>query len=1018
MSRAPAGRFVAVVGPSGSGKSSVVRAGLLPALAHNALPMSADWFRVDMTPAAHPFEQLEAALLRVATDAPNVLIDLLLVPGGARRAVHQLLPDDHGQLLLVIDQFEELYTQVDESTATRFIDELVDLVTAAGTRVRVVITLRADFFDRPLSHRGLGELLRDGTEAITPMSIDELEAAIVGPAARVGVDVEPLVVSEMVGEIVDRPGALPLLQFTLTELFEGRAGRPLTLAAYRAGGGVSRTLARRADSLLTGLGPECAEAARHVLLRLVSLDDDGSGAGTRRRALVGEVEELDDRGQVRRVLDTFGRHRLLSFDRDPFTRGPTVEISHEALLTEWTTLRRWIDDARDDLRMHRHLVGEMNAWTAAHQSPDYLLRGDRLDMVASWARSTTMGLRPAERDYLAASVAARTEDERVREEELHRTTEAERRARRRTRQLVLAAVVVAAVVALATLAWVQRQDARRAEADLTANQAGQRLATLSRNTLATDPELALLLAEQAMLATADHGYALPEAIDATHWALQGLGVQYDVAPGTPTAVRSGPAGIGGVWVLPVAELMGLAERATERTLTTDECRRYVDPAGCPTPVSLAGTHYLDGTDAYAAALASDQAEVVVGFRGTPEFSGLQRNLEAVAAKYGFRVRLQDLSLLAPPLEATTRQLGAVDIVLGSPSEIAAASRSLLDVRPFIDEAQLVADYGSYLVSLSRVGSDGTWGSDGGPIHGVVVEADVKAAVWTKEPEYSDLGYSAPSDWSSFMATAEAMVADGRTPFCVGVESGTGSGWPATDWVEIVVLRTAGPAFYDAWVRHEVPFDDPVVVAAVRAVGQMVHGPGFLDVEPQEAAFRSWMDAAADFAGQPGTCLMTPFSGILPRFAPTEGDPPGLFPFPAFGSGFDDAVVGLVGLAVAVVDRPEVRLLLAAMASPDWGIGASADDWPPMPVNARFDLRNMANPAAAEVAAGIQAAVRSDNFRFDASDGMPPEIRSRFNDGMVRLLREGSPENLDELAADIAHDIEVAWLELDRAAGKG
>ena len=272
------GRFVAVVGPSGSGKSSVVRAGLLPALARGALPMSADWFRIEMTPAPHPVRAARSALARVATDPPNALLDLLLAPGGVRRAVHRVLPDDHDQLLLVIDQFEELFTQVDDDTATRFIDELVDVVTAPGTRVRVVITLRADFYDRPLRHRGLGELLRDGTEVITPMSIDELEAAITGPAARVGVEIEPLVVSEMVGEIVDRPGALPLLQYTLTELFEARAGRTITIAAYRAGGGVSRTLARRADSLLAALGPETTETARHVLLRLVSLDDDGSDA--------------------------------------------------------------------------------------------------------------------------------------------------------------------------------------------------------------------------------------------------------------------------------------------------------------------------------------------------------------------------------------------------------------------------------------------------------------------------------------------------------------------------------------------------------------------------------------------------------------------------------------------------------------------------------------------------------------------------------------------------------------------
>ena len=95
------------------------------------------------------------------------------------------------------------------------------------------------------------------------------------------------------------------------------------------------------------------------------------------------------------MLDTFGRHRLLSFDRDPVTRGPTVEISHEALLTEWATLRDWIEAARDDLRTHRHLAVEMNAWLAADESADYLLRGGRLDSIAAWSETTTMGLRPA-----------------------------------------------------------------------------------------------------------------------------------------------------------------------------------------------------------------------------------------------------------------------------------------------------------------------------------------------------------------------------------------------------------------------------------------------------------------------------------------------------------------------------------------------------------------------------------------------------------------------------------------------
>ena len=137
-----------------------------------------------------------------------------------------MLPNDGSQLLLVIDQFEELFTQVDADTANRFIDTLVSAVTDDQSRVRVVVTLRADFYDRPLQHRGLGELLRDGTEVITPMTPHELERAITGPAEQHGVTFEPALVAELVGDVVDRPGALPLLQYTLTELFDQSAGRP------------------------------------------------------------------------------------------------------------------------------------------------------------------------------------------------------------------------------------------------------------------------------------------------------------------------------------------------------------------------------------------------------------------------------------------------------------------------------------------------------------------------------------------------------------------------------------------------------------------------------------------------------------------------------------------------------------------------------------------------------------------------------------------------------------------------
>ncbi len=1003
------GRFVAVVGPSGSGKSSAVRAGLVPALAAGALPMSQDWFRVEMTPAPHPFEELETALSRVAIEAPPSMLDIVLAPGGVRRAVERVLPDGRDQLLLVIDQFEELFTQVDEETASRFIDELVGLVTAPHSRTRVVITLRADFYDRPLRHRGLGELLRDGTEVITPMSIEELEAAIIGPAAKVGVNVDSLVVAEMVGEIVDRPGALPLMQYTLTELFDARVGRTITIGAYRAGGGVSRTLAKRADSLLSSLGPEAAETVRHVFLRLVSLDDDSTSVPTRRRTLVAEVEELDQRGRVQRVLDTFGRHRLLSFDRDPVTRGPTVEISHEALLTEWAKLRDWIEAARDDLRTHRHLAVEMNAWLAAGKSGDYLLQGGRLDSIAAWSETTTMGLRPPEREFLDASAMAQAEQQKVRQVEQRRTTEAERRARRRSRQLWIAASTATLVAALAVFAWVQRQDARDAQAELASTQEAQRLASVSGSALSSDPELSLLLAMDAVRSTAKLGYAMPEAVDAVHWALQEMGVQYDVGPDTLTATRFGPAGVHGVWVLPVEDLMRLAQASTARTFSADECKRYFTDKGCPGEVSVAGVQYFGGMDAYTNAVTLDRDEVVVstGYAG----DDLRTDLDALGEQYGVRIVVRQI------FELDTQGLTG-DILMSDPARLPelAAAHLLVDLRPFIDEATMVDDYGAYLVSRSRLGENGAWPSATGAIHGVPVSQQSKSLIWTNEPEFTDLGYEAPTDWASFISLANEMVTDGQTPFCLGIESGTSDGWPATDWVETVVLRTAGPDFYDRWITHQVPFDDPLVVNAIRTVGEMVHTPGFLDTTAAQAAVRYFIYALNDFA-EKSECLMTPYPSAMPfTLGVTLENPVGVFAFPEFGLGHDDAVVGAASLAVAITDRPEVRTVMAALASPDFGAATAQNDWSEgLPANARFDATTMANPLMEGIVEELQAAIRSEEFRSDASDDMPPEIGSdAFFKGMVRLFREGSPENLDQLSRDIARQIEAAWVELEQS----
>ena len=520
------GRFIAVVGPSGSGKSSAVKAGLLPAIRQGALPLSGTWFTIEMTPAPHPFEQLEDALLGVAVDPPSSLLEQLAGEQGMERAIDRVLPDDGSQLLLLIDQFEELFTQVDTATANRFIESVVSAVTDQQSRVRVVVTLRADFYDRPLQHRGLGELLREGTELITPMSPVELERAITRPAESHGVTFEPALIAELLREVTDRPGALPLLQYTLTELFDGRSGSRIDFAAYEALGGMSSSLVKRAEGLLSSLGNGAADVARQVFLRLVTVSEGGED--TRRRVLQSELEELEvDRQTLRSVLDTFGRHRLLSFDRDPVSRSPTVEISHEALLTEWTRLRNWIDGARADVRMQRRLAEAMREWVAAGRADAYLLRGGLLDQMTGWATMTSVQLSGPERAFLAGSVAERDREAREMQDREHRAVTAERRQVRRGRQLLavgLVAVLVTGLAVFGTAQWRSAVDAKRDVEDLLAVVG---LVTASEDVRQNDPELALLLAMQAVRETADDGYATAAAVDAVHFGLQELGVSYE-----------------------------------------------------------------------------------------------------------------------------------------------------------------------------------------------------------------------------------------------------------------------------------------------------------------------------------------------------------------------------------------------------------------------------------------------------------------------------------------------------------
>jgi DNA-binding SARP family transcriptional activator len=556
-------RFVAVVGPSGSGKSSVVRAGLLPAIRRGALPHSESWFVATMLPGADPVDALETALLRVAVNPPATLREQLAEPGGLLRAVRRVLPDERAQILLVVDQFEELFTQSRHpDERDRFLAELAEAATHPDSPLRIVATLRADHYDVPLQHATVAELVTRGTVTVRPMTAGELERAISRPAASVGVHVEPTLVSELVAGITARPAALPLLQFSLTELFERRVADTMLLSTHRELGGLTGALAARAERVLDAGGADDEAEARRIFGRLVAFGEGSDD--TRRRAL---RSEFGDGERTAWLLDAFVTARLLSTDRDPATREPTVEVAHEALLREWPRLSGWLQEDRALRRSVGAIGVAATVWDEGGRQAADLYRGGRLEAALEVAAADPEWLRPLDHEFLEASSS---------QEEANR--EAERRRVRRLRRLVVgtaAALVVALVAGGVALTQQRRADreaqaaeARAEEADEQRQEAdAQRQAAVEQRQAAdaatTDAELNELIARSAAAAPTDSEEALLLALEA---------YQRDGGAATLSALLDTIVGgglgqqIGLIQRLPQGDCANLVE---ERRLSTD-----------------------------------------------------------------------------------------------------------------------------------------------------------------------------------------------------------------------------------------------------------------------------------------------------------------------------------------------------------------------------------------------------------------------------------------------------------------
>jgi WD40 repeat protein/class 3 adenylate cyclase len=488
LGRLTADRFLAVVGASGSGKSSLLRAGLVARLQRGEVPSREPWITVVCTPTSRPLAEVAARVAPTCdASAAGLLHDLEADPRALDVALRRALgtQPDGTKLALVVDQLEELFTLCrDEHERRRFLDALVDAASVPDGRTVVVVALRADFFGHGAAHQGLARQLEAHSLLLGSMDEDGLRSAIEGPAGVAGLTLEPGLADVILRDVTGEPGGLPLLSHALVEVWSRRETRTLTIDGYRATGGVTRAIARTADSVFERLDADQQRVARDIFVRLTEL---GEGTeDTARRATIDELARDDPMEAARTdaVLGTLAAARLVTVS------AGTVEVAHEALIREWPRLRGWLDEDRDGLRVMRHLTVAAHEWDQRGRDAGDVYRGPRLAAALEWQAGHGEEANTVEREFLAAGRGL--QEEQVREVA----------ARNRRLRGLLAGTGLALVLALlaGTLAVGQRNRAStardRAEGAADAETVG-RLVAQSRVAQDSKLDLALLLALEA-----------------------------------------------------------------------------------------------------------------------------------------------------------------------------------------------------------------------------------------------------------------------------------------------------------------------------------------------------------------------------------------------------------------------------------------------------------------------------------------------------------------------------------------
>jgi len=513
--------FLAVLGPSGSGKSSVVRAGLIPMLKGGAVSGSEHWIYCSpLKPSARPLNSLASVLTSMPGGAALGSVFDLHDRLASRDDALLLAADtllsgqDDARLVLLVDQAEELWTLAPTEPEAQaafvaqqqrpFIDQILSAIGAPDSPLLVLFTMRADFLHRAAEHPALAHAIGEHDLIVSPMTRDELRDAIERPAELAGARFELRLVDELIHQTADRPGALPLLEYTLLELWNRQqADGTMTWAAFDTLGGVEGALAARADGILKEHYPTEAQQdrLRKVLMQLVK---PGEGAADTRRRV--RLDDLAPAGgtlaEVQALLKPLVDERLLTTSVDPTSGVESVDVAHEALIRAWPTFGTWINAARDDLRLQIQLGEAAQEWRQSDENTDFLWGGLRLANIEAWIARTQPALNVHDTLFLAACRAAeqqrRDAQETARQQELarERALSQERAATtRRLRWFVFGlAVAFIAAILLGTYAFIQRNVA---QSQLDISEA-RRLTDLARDQLGSAPETALLIAYEAL----------------------------------------------------------------------------------------------------------------------------------------------------------------------------------------------------------------------------------------------------------------------------------------------------------------------------------------------------------------------------------------------------------------------------------------------------------------------------------------------------------------------------------------